>query len=95
MATKITTPSITQPKKGAEIDLKKVSIPGCTLRAPCPVCKKTVKLNYGKGDHFSYSVIGAPFDETLYCYDCDQEITLTVQLDLTVQLISQLRSHGF
>lgn len=52
----------------------------------CPQCKQPRKMDLTKR-YLMYPVFGEPFEQTLYCDECDCESTVTLQLNLQLVIV--------
>ena len=53
----------------------------------CPKCKTVIKKSLWKYNYLSYPPLEVPFDEYLYCSECDTEWKIEVLLKISLELV--------
>ena len=66
-------------------DVKRLYLP-YVINTQCPSCREQVQFDMGD-QYISYPTVGKPENLCLYCEDCDEEWTVGVTIDVTVQLV--------
>lgn len=68
---------------------KRFYIPGLKIQCVCPKCSLLIESDYSK-NYFSYPRIGPKKNNTefLYCQNCEQEIEISVNIDLIVSVLA-------
>jgi hypothetical protein len=71
-----------------EIDEKRFSIRGATLKCNCPNCQKPFVRDFGT-QYISYPKVNTPIDVGLYCPECEHEWTVKMQINVTLSLVDE------
>lgn len=78
---------IIKKNKGSNsIEVKRFYVP-FALEWKCPGCNSDNTKDFG-GDYLMYPALDAPIEIDMYCHTCELEGTTTVQLGLTMTLVS-------
>ncbi len=67
---------------------KRCYLPGATIVDTCPHCKKSFRRDLSK-EYLSFPVVNQPTQETLYCRECDNEWEITIQINLSIEVVSE------
>lgn len=70
------------------MDEKRFYVPGAKLVGTCPGCGKPYVNDFGKDPgYLSNPKANTPIDLHCYCFACEHEWTVKVQLDVSIALI--------
>ena len=77
-----------------EISIKRMYLPGVTLKDTCPQCGYGVVHDMTSEYVTCYPVIGKPFNYTWCCGECENEWEVEVQLDIKLTVVTPFEPQG-
>lgn len=66
------------------LDVKRLNLPGLSVRLTCPKCGTKETLDYST-EHLSYPLIGKPIPVHAYCQECEHEWSWNAVLNITLE----------
>lgn len=67
------------------IEVKRFYLAGTIIEGTCPNCGEHIKHDLGD-QYLSYPAMNTPFKESVYCEECDEEVEVTLQLNVSVDI---------
>jgi len=77
---------------GAELDVKRLRLPGVVLERNCPFCGGLVRLDLNE-HYLSYPKVGVMSDVTFYCDHCDDDWEVPIKLEVMVTEVDESEKY--